>query len=659
MMKFNQFTSFILIVFLGSFVFSCGQMTAKDDGLDSKTIEEASGTSGGDSGTDNSSGGTTTATGGFVISAITGPTNEAGGTATFTVNLKNQPTANVSIALSSSDSTEGSVSPASLSFTSSNWSTAQTVTVTGIDDSTIDGNQSYIILLGIASSSDSNFSGLDPSDVSVTNTDDETAGFTISSITDNTSESGGSTFFTFKLNSQPSSDVTIAVSSSDTSEGTANPSSLVFTSSNWSATQSVIITGIDDSLDDGNQNYTVLLEAASSSDSNYNSLDPNDISVTNVDDDTAGFTITNISGVTTEYGGTSTFTIKLNSQPTADVSIAVSSSDTTEGTVSITSLTFASTNWSTTQTVTVTGVNDSAVDGNQSYTVLLGAASSSDSNYNALDPADVSLTNTDDETGGITVSSISGNTTESGGTATFAVKLTSQPSANVSIAVSSSDTTEGTVNPSSLTFTNSNWSADQTVTVTGVDDSTIDGNQSYTVVLAVATSSDSNYNGINPTDVSVINTDDDTAPVSVIISNTGTDKNGITYTSSNLEWQYATAAENDGLSSASGLSWATSNSHSDLLNWTEAGSYCSSLDLNSQIDWRLPTKTELASLIDTSVTAPKIITELHTTTQSTQYWSSTNVVGATTTVWVVVFDDGTVSNTSTYNDFYFRCVRGG
>ena len=80
MMKFNQFTSFILIVFLGSFVFSCGQMTAKDDGLDSKTIEEASGTSGGDSGTDNSSGGTTTATGGFVISAITGPTNEAGGT---------------------------------------------------------------------------------------------------------------------------------------------------------------------------------------------------------------------------------------------------------------------------------------------------------------------------------------------------------------------------------------------------------------------------------------------------------------------------------------------------------------------------------------------------------------------------------------------------
>ncbi len=659
-MKISKISFIIPVILSGIFVFSCGQFNTKDDGLDSKTIEESSGTSGGDSGTDNSSGGTTITSAGFVISAITGSTTEAGGTATFTVNLKSQPTANVSIALSSSDSTEGSVSPASLLFTSSNWNTAQTVTVTGIDDSTIDGNKSYLILLGIASSSDSNYSGLDPSDVSVTNTDDETAGFTISSITDNTTESGGSTIFTIKLNSQPSSDVTIAVNSSDTTEGTVSPSSLVFTSSNWSTTQSVIITGVDDSLDDGNQSYTVLLGAASSSDSNYNSLNPTDISLTNVDDETAGFTISSISGVTTEYGGTSTFTIKLNSQPTADVSIAVSSSDTTEGTVSTASLTFTTTNWSTTQTVTVTGVNDSAVDGDQSYTILLGAASSSDSNYNALDPADVSVTNTDDETGGITVSSISGNTTESGGTATFTVKLTSLPSANVTIAVSSSDTNEGTVSTSSLTFTTSNWSVDQTVTVTGVDDSTIDGNQSYTVILAAATSSDSNYNGINPTDVSVINTDDDAVPVSVMISNTGTDKNGNTYTSSNLEWQYATAAENDGLSSASGLSWATSNTHSNLLNWTEAVSYCSRLDLNSQTDWRLPTKTELASLIDTSVSAPKIVVELHATTISTYYWTSTTVVDSTTKAWVVVFDDGFVGHTSkNNNDLYVRCVRGG
>ena len=93
--------------------------------------------------------------------------------------------------------------------------------------------------------------------------------------------------------------------------------------------------------------------------------------------------------------------------------------------------------------------------------------------------------NTDDETAGFNVSSISGNTTEAGGTATFTVKLNIQPTANVTIGVSSSDTTEGTVSPSLLTFTSANWNANQTVTVTGVNDSLDDGNQSYTIVLAV------------------------------------------------------------------------------------------------------------------------------------------------------------------------------
>ena len=111
------------------------------------------------------------------------------------------------------------------------------------------------------------------------------------------------------------------------------------------------------------------------------------------------------------------------------------------------------------------------------------------------------------ETAGFTVSSISGNTTEAGGTATFTVKLSSQPTANVTIGVSSSDTTEGTVSPSLLTFTSANWNANQTVTVTGVNDSLDDGNQSYTVVLAAASSSDSDYSGLNPNDVSVTNTD--------------------------------------------------------------------------------------------------------------------------------------------------------
>ena len=54
--------------------------------------------------------------------------------------LNTQPTADVTIALSSSDTTEGTVGPASLTFTTANWNVAQTVTVTGVDDAVVDGD---------------------------------------------------------------------------------------------------------------------------------------------------------------------------------------------------------------------------------------------------------------------------------------------------------------------------------------------------------------------------------------------------------------------------------------------------------------------------------------------------------------------------------------
>src|SRR5439155_23619758 len=83
-------------------------------------------------------------------------------------------------------------------------------------------------------------------------------------------------------------------------------------------------------------------------------------------------------------------------------------------------------------------------------------------------------------------------TTETGGTATFTVMLDTQPSADVSIGLTSSDLTEGTVAPASLTFTAANWNTAQTVTVTGVDDAIVDGPIAYTIVTASAVSADPN-----------------------------------------------------------------------------------------------------------------------------------------------------------------------
>ena len=79
--------------------------------------------------------------------------------------------------------------------------------------------------------------------------------------------------------------------------------------------------------------------------------------------------------------------------------------------------------------------------------------------------------------------------------------------------MSSSDTSEGTVSPASLTFTSTNWNVAQTVTVTGVNDDLPDGDIIYTVVIGPATSNDNNYNGIDPDDLTLTNLDDGDASI--------------------------------------------------------------------------------------------------------------------------------------------------
>ena len=216
--------------------------------------------------------------------------------------------------------------------------------------------------------------------------------------------------------------------------------------------------------------------------------------------------------VTTEVGGTAQFTVVLDSRPTHDVTIGLSSSDTTEGSVSPPALIFTAANWNTAQVVALTGVNDDLDDGDVAYTIVTSAAVSGDTKYNGLNAADVWATNTDDDTAGITVIPTAGLvTSEAGGTAQFTVVLDSQPTHDVTIGLSSSDTTEGTVSPSALIFTAANWNTAQVVALTGVNDDLDDGDVAYTIVTSVAVSGDTKYNGLNAADVWATNTDDDTA----------------------------------------------------------------------------------------------------------------------------------------------------
>ncbi len=449
------------------------------------------------------------------LSAISGATSERGTQAMFSVVLSRQPSANVTLSLASSDPSEGTISAASLTFTKLNWNAPQTVTVTGVDDHVDDGSKVYNITFTATKSADSAFNALSLPPIPVTNIDDETAGVTVSAISQPTTETGGQATFTVVLNSEPTADVTLNLASNDVGEGTTNTSSVSFTATNWNAPQTVTVTGVNDDVDDGNQLYSIAFSATTSSDTTYAAITPNPVAVANLDDETAGVTLTAMTVPTTETGGQATFTAVLNSEPTADVTLNFASNDLTEGTTGVQLLTFTPTNWKAPQTVTVTGVNDSIADGNQVYSVVFAATTSTDSAYAAITPTDIIATNIDDETAGITVGAISGPTTEAGGTATFTAVLNSQPSANVQLNFATNDPTEGTTGVANLTFTAANWNAPQTVTVTGVDDNLADGSQPYAIVFAATASSDPNYAPITPNNVVVTNLDDETAGITI------------------------------------------------------------------------------------------------------------------------------------------------
>jgi outer membrane protein OmpA-like peptidoglycan-associated protein len=456
---------------------------------------------------------------GFTINPVVGlVTTEAGGTATFTVALTSQPLTSVSLGLSSSDLTEGTVSPASLGFNALNWNVPQAVVVTGVDDAIDDGNVAYSILTAAAASADLRYNGLNPANVGVTNVDNDAAGITVTPVSRlTTSEAGGSASFTLVLTSQPTANVTVGLSSSDPSEGTVAPASVTFGASNWNVAQTVVVTGVDDAVDDGDIAYTVVTSSGTSADPVYNGMNAADVAATNVDNDAAGITVAPVAGlVTTEAGGTATFTVTLASQPAANVTVALSVSDPTEGSVSPATLTISAADWNAPHVVTVAGVDDLLDDGDIAYTIVTAPAVSLDPAYNGANPPDVSAKNIDDEVPGITIAPVAGLvTTEAGGTATFNVKPNTQPAANVTITLTSADPSEGMVSPGSLTFTPGNWNTARTVTVTGVDDFLGDGNVAYTIVTSPASSSDPSYNGLNPPDVVVTNTDDDQPGISI------------------------------------------------------------------------------------------------------------------------------------------------
>ncbi|MDM8562973.1 hypothetical protein QUF54_06435, partial [Candidatus Marithioploca araucensis] len=383
--------------------------------------------------------------------------------------------------------------------------TSITLNASVVDDSIDDDAETVKVTLTsanngyiIASASDN---------ATLTITDNDTAGFTVTEIGGTSvNESGTTDTFTVVLDTKPTSDVVISVTSGDTGEATVDKASLTFTTSDWNTTQIVTVTGVDDAGSDGDQTTTVTISVVdASSDDQYDPLANKTVSVTTVDNDTPGFTVNPTTLTVSEPSGTATFTITLNTQPSAsnDVSIASISASNGECSVSPTSTIIANANWNTGTTFTVAAQNDNIVDGNQTCTIQIGASASSDADYNNVDPTDVTVTVQDDDTAGIDGTDIGGSIsiTEGGATGSYDFKLGSQPTGDVEITVTADTQTTvskdgGTSfnNSVVLTFTNGDWNTAKTITVQAIDDAAVEGSHTSTISHAITgTPVDANY----------------------------------------------------------------------------------------------------------------------------------------------------------------------
>ncbi|HVY32082.1 MAG TPA: DUF1566 domain-containing protein [Polyangiaceae bacterium] len=91
--------------------------------------------------------------------------------------------------------------------------------------------------------------------------------------------------------------------------------------------------------------------------------------------------------------------------------------------------------------------------------------------------------------------------------------------------------------------------------------------------------------------------------------------------------------------------------------WQDAKSYCSCLNLDGDDDWRLPSRIELASLVDWTKVGPSIDSDAFPETTSENFWTSSEVGIDPGLIYLVFFLNGHTTYAASDYEYRVRCVR--
>ena len=371
-----------------------------------------------------------------------------GSSGTYTVKLASQPSASVTVAVTGAVG-EVTMNPTSLTFNSTTWNTAQTVTVTaGQDD---DANDDSATLVHTTTGGD--YAGVTDS-VAVTVDDDDQSltysaapttlmvGTPITALTATATNFTGTPSYSVTTGSLPAG---LRISAS-TGEITGTP-----TAASTSTTTVTVTAGTGTDTQTAMANITFPAITVT-----FSVTGPNTIG---------------------EGAGTATYRVSLSAPPSANVTINYATADGTatagsDYTAASGTLTFTPANWETGQTVDVTITDDTVDDDDETFTFTLSNPGSGAVLSRALS---LSTTIIDDDSRGLMLPafSVTGPTTvaEHAGTATYTVTLSAQPSATVTVGYATRNGTaragaDYRAKRGTLTFTPTNWNTAQTVAVT-------------------------------------------------------------------------------------------------------------------------------------------------------------------------------------------------
>ena len=406
---------------------------------------------------------------------ITENTDDTPATKVFKVKLATEPRSQVTVTVvDPTDNSLVTASPGTLTFNSSNWRTAQDVTVTAAPDrNTSDETATITFSVTQTGTDPDEYEGLTVPDVAVTVTDPDKADVVLFDTEISVTEESTATY-NVQLSHQPPSGQTLTVAIAVTGPSGATPvtldkSSLTFNSGIWDIGQTVTVTGVADA-NLVNEEFTLTHTVSGT---NAGSATPT-LKVTRNDNDTPNLDLSS-SSVTTVEDLSGTFDLNLTQQPSADVTVTVqpvgSNHDLTISASSCSSaaasadFTFSTTTWNTAQTVTVCAAHD--YDAQDDTSELSFTVASTDSSYNGLSFANSTVTVTDDDTESVEISETALSITEGDGTvatATYNVSLTAAPSGgNVTVTIAVPNNDDVTTNPTVLTFQPSDWASPVTL----------------------------------------------------------------------------------------------------------------------------------------------------------------------------------------------------